>query len=187
MSEDKKSHFRVGCARRQRAKWRKRWVFGTQTRLTPTSKTRLPPSPLYFYKLIMLEANPTKRSFVIGFERILARVKWAKNYGLEVCESIKLSAGLMSKLLNKKFIIKKAVLRNLLATLACVNPLLRCLYRHSRFSLTFLIAKIARTILANGTRPCETVIVNNNFAFAKLMNANGWTANNPRHSHHLHQ
>ena len=112
---------------------------------------RLPPSPLYFYKLIMLEANPTKRSFVIGFERILARVKWAKNYSLEVCGNIKLSAGLMSKLLNKKFIIKKAVLRNLLATLACVNPLLRCLYRHSRFSLTFLIAKIARTknILTN--------------------------------------
>ena len=90
---------------------------------------RLPPSPLYFYKLVMLEANPTKRSFVIGFERILVRVKWAKNYRLEVCESIKLSAGLMSKLLNKKFII----------------------------------------ILANGTRPCETVIVNNNFAFAKFI------------------
>ena len=39
----------------------------------------------------------------------------------------------------------KAVLRRLLALLPQVNPRLRCLIRHSKGSLTFLIASLSRT------------------------------------------
>ena len=42
--------------------------------------------------------------------------------------------------------LNKAVLRRLLALLPQVNPRLRCLIRHSKGSLTFLIASLSRTV-----------------------------------------
>ena len=47
----------------------------------------------------------------------------------------------------KKILINKAVLRRLLALLPQVNPRLRCLIRHSKGSLTFLIASLSRTLI----------------------------------------
>ena len=50
--------------------------------------------------------------------------------------------------------MNKAVLRRLLALLAQVNPRLRCLIRHSKVSLTFLIAKLSRTLKKEEMQPC---------------------------------